>query len=224
MNVVTIYGNPKEGGLVHGCLDVISDHLAERGAQVERLRLKDLEILDCTGCFTCLRTGTCVLADSMNDICEKIRRTDCLVLGCSVRNGTFTALYKRFLERITYPICFTGDLYDKYTLSVSAVGIMTGKKETRKVLGLASSGARHTGHLFFKAGFPTKLSADDVRDRLHRAADRLGKCFEAKWRPGLLFYMARGLDRRLMRKFMFTKDPEQFAHVIECYKRRGWWK
>ena len=110
MNVMIIYGNPKEGGFVHGCLDAISERLGQRDVQVERLHLHRQGILDCTGCFTCLRTGACVLEDQMNGICERMRQADGYVIGCSVRNGYVTALYKRFYERITYPLIFTGDL------------------------------------------------------------------------------------------------------------------
>jgi multimeric flavodoxin WrbA len=130
MNVISIYGNPKDGGFVHGCLDVISQELEGRGASVERLLLKDAGVQDCVGCFTCLRTGKCPLPDGMDDICDRLRAADGFVVGCSVRNGTFTALYKRFWERITYPLGFTGDLSDKHVLSVSTVGLMGGRKAT----------------------------------------------------------------------------------------------
>lgn len=224
MNVLTIYGNPKEGGFVHGCLDFVSEHLGQRGAQVRRLHLKDQGIRDCTGCFTCLRTGTCPLPDGMNDVCQTIRDSDCLVIGCSVRNGNVTALYKRFLERITYPILFTGDMSDKYVLSVSAVGFAGGRKETRRHLGFAAAGARFTGHLFFRTGIPTKATVDAAKPRLIKAADRLWNCFEAKWRPGPFSRLARWFDRFIMRKLMFARHPDVYAHVIERYKQRGWWK
>jgi len=57
VKVMAIYGNPKQGGFVHECLDHAADRLAGKGAEVDRLRLADAAIRDCVGCFTCLRTG-----------------------------------------------------------------------------------------------------------------------------------------------------------------------
>ena len=118
MKISAIYGNPKAGVFVHGCLDVVAEWLEELGVDVERLALKDQKIQDCVGCFTCLRTGECPLPDTMNDICGRLREADGFVVGCSVRNETFTALYKRFWERICYPLGFTGDISDKHVLSI----------------------------------------------------------------------------------------------------------
>lgn len=222
MNVITIYGNPKDGGFVHGCLDVISRHLEERGAHVERLVLKDRDIRDCTGCFTCLKTGLCPLPDAMNDICAMLKAADAFVPGCSVRNGTFTALYKRFWERITYPLGFTGDIFDKHVLSVSAVGLMGGAKATRRFVGMTQFGSRLSDHLFFKTGIPTKLSVEDVSARLLAAADRLYDRVAANRPPGITWKLKRRLDRFIMRKFLLEKKPDFYANVLASYKKRGW--
>jgi multimeric flavodoxin WrbA len=224
MKVIAIYGNPKAGGFVHGCLDAICDRLEIRGTDLERLHLREQGIQDCTGCFACLRTGECVLPDAMNEICRRMRAADGFVVGCSVRNGYVTALYKRFFERITYPLGFTGDLAGKYVLSVSAVGKATGKRATGRLLGLQGEGAYRTGHLFFHTGIPTTRTVDDCRGALEAGADRFLRRFEKRWRPGPLFHIGRRFDRFLIRKLMLNKDPDTYAHVIDCWKRRGWMK
>ena len=147
MKIAVIYGNPKDGGFVHGCLDRISGYLEERGAAIDRMVVKDMGILDCTGCFACLQTGECPLDDCMNEGYGRLREADGIVSGCSVRNGTVGALYKRFLERITYPLGFTGDISDKQVLSVSAVGLMGGKGATKKMVGLTQFGSRLSGSI-----------------------------------------------------------------------------
>ena len=224
MKVIGIYGNPKDGGFVHGCMDAIAKRLEERDVVVERLHLREQGILDCTGCFTCLRTGSCVLDDPMNGICERMRQADGYVIGCSVRNGYATALYKKFYERITYPLIFTGDMTGKFVLSVSAVGKMGGRGATSKLLGLAGTGAYHAGGLFFHTGIPTRLTVDAARVGLERAADRFLERYGAGWRPGPLWRLARRVDHFVMKRLLFAKSPETYRHVIECYRRRGWMK
>ena len=224
MNVIGICGNPKEGGFVHGCLEAIAHRLEKQGVQVEWLYLRNQGILDCTGCFTCLRTGTCVLEDPMNDICRRMRGADGYVIVCSVRNGYVTALYKRFYERITYPLIFTGDLTGKFVLSVSAVGKMGGQRPTSKLLGLEGTGAYHVGHLFFHTDIPTRLTVDGARSRLDRAADRFLGRFRAGWRPGALWHAGRLIDHLVTKRFMLAGKPDVYRHVIDCYRKRGWMK
>jgi len=224
MKVLAIYGNPKSGGFVHDCVDAVADHIESAGVEVDRLRLADANIKDCTGCFACLQTGQCVLNDDMADIIERIRDADGLVCGCSVRNATVTSLFKRFYERITYPLVFTGDITDKYVLGISAVGLATGKKATRRVVAMVEPGARTVGHLFFRAGLPTSRTVDDVRGQLTKAADKLLDRIAFGRPPGLLWRIKGRLNRWIMRKFMLDRKPELYANVIRCWRQRGWMK
>ena len=224
MKIMVIYGNPKEGGFVHGSLDIVRTRLEGRGVAIDELRLAREDIKDCTGCFTCLATGKCVLDDVMNGVCERIREADGLVVGASVRNGRAPALYKRFYERITYPIFFTGDITDKYVLGISAVGMGGGKKDTRQMVAMTETGARTAEHLYFRVGMPTKLLPTDVKDRLERAADKLYDHIKTQRSPGLEWKLSRRFDHWLMPRFVFNKKPDAFKHVIEAYRRRGWMK
>ena len=224
MKIMVIYGNPKEGGFVHGALDIVRARLEGRGVEIDEVRLAREDIKDCTGCFTCLATGRCVIDDAMNGVCERIRQADGIVAGASVRNGNVPALYKRFYERITYPILFTGDMTDKYVLGVSAVGMATGKKATRRMVAMTEGGARTVDHLFFRTGIPTRITPEDVKDRLERAADKLYEHITDQRPGGLGSRLARALDRWFMVRCMFLKDPKTYQNVIDAYKKRGWMK
>ena len=222
MKIMAVYGNPKAGGFVHGCVDAIAERLESRGVKIDRLRLAEANVRDCTGCFSCLATGECVIDDDMNAIVPRIREADGLVCGASVRNGNVGAMFKRFYERITYPIIFTGDVTDKYVLGVSAVGMATGKKLTRKIVAMEEMGARTTDHLFFKTGIPTSKTVDDVRPRLMTAADKLYDHIDRGRVPGLGWRFKRWLDRKVVGRFMLKKDPDLYANVIRCWRERGW--
>lgn len=224
MKIMAVYGNPKSGGFVHGCVDAIAERLESRGVEIDRLRLADADIADCKGCFTCLRTGRCEIDDDINPIAERIRAADGLVCGASVRNSNVGAMFKRFYERITYSIIFTGDVTDKYVLGVSAVGMATGKKATRRIVAMEEMGARTVDHLFFKTGIPTTKTVDDVRDRLNVAADKLYDYVEKQRPPGLGWRFKRWTDRVVVSRFMFKKAPDVYANVIRCWRQRGWMK
>ncbi|HPQ70441.1 MAG TPA: flavodoxin family protein [bacterium] len=223
MKIMVVNGNPKEGGFIAGCLDILAGHLAENGAQIDRLNLREANIADCRGCFACLRTGQCAMRDDMDDIVERLRRADGFVVGGSVRNGYVTALYKRFYERITYPLGFPLHLEEKYTLALSCVGLMGGKKPSRNLLGLQDViHTRLSGFLFRAVGIPAKIEPVSLRPELTRAADKLLADIRAQRPRSFGQRAAYALDRAIMRKFVFSRNPELYAAVIESYREKNY--
>ncbi len=222
MRISTIYGNPKRGGFVHGCLDLLSNRLEEAGAVVERHHLRDLDIKDCQGCFRCFQSGLCVLKDDMQQLYEALRAADGLILGCSVRNETITALYKRFYERITYPLGFGQDLKGKYVLSVTAVGMAGGWRNTNRHLGLEAFGAYHTDHLYFPVGIPTRKTPEKMEARLVDALDRFRDRHLEGWKPPRRVRVSHELPHLLMCQFVFSRQPEFYAYPLRGFEREGW--
>ncbi len=223
MKIMVVNGNPKEGGFIAGSLDIVAAHLAENGAQVDRLNLREANIGDCRGCFACLRTGRCVLRDDMDDIVERMRRADGFVVGAPVRNANVTALYKRFYERISYTLGFPLHLEEKYTLALSCVGMMGGKKIARNLLGLQDIiHTRLSGFLFRAVGIPAKIEPASLRPELTRAADKLLADIRAQRPRSFGQRAAYALDRAVMRKFVFARNPEQYAAVVESYREKNY--
>ena len=223
MKILVINGNPKKQGFTAGMLEILRSRLADKGAEVETLQLADVRIEDCTGCFQCLQKGTCYLEDDMNAIIEKMRAADGLVIGSPVRNGSCTACYKRFLERITYLLGFAMHLDDTYVLAISSVGVGGGKRANKQLLGLKQPfRARLSNYLFFRVGLPAKKQPEDVRGKLERAADKLLRDIRSK-RPRPLFgRVAFRLDRLLMRKLFFEKNPDRFRYIVKCWQEKGY--
>ncbi|MEW6359954.1 MAG: flavodoxin family protein [Planctomycetota bacterium] len=221
MKVLVINGNPKRDGFIGGSLDIIANRLQARGAEVDRLNLADARIEDCRGCFACLRTGACPVDDDMAGIIRRMAEADGYVVGSPVRNGLVTACYKRFYERITYLLGFTLAIEDKHTLAVSSVGFAGGKAVNRKLLGLQDVfRTRLSDYLFFKIGIPSRFGPEDVRESLEQAADRLMHDIETNARKGIIAHIAAAVDRIVIRRCVFAKDPAAFAHVIQRWKEK----
>ncbi|HRU06563.1 MAG TPA: flavodoxin family protein, partial [Candidatus Brocadiia bacterium] len=197
---------------------------AGQGAEVESVRLADKRVLDCVGCLRCLKEGRCVLDDDVAEIMAGMKEADGLVVGSPVRNGMTTACYKRFYERITYLLGFTLALADKYVLAVSSVGFMGGRGVCRTLLGFQGVfHARLSGHEHFRVGIPARVTMDQARPRLERAADRLMGDIQSKKGRGLAGRLTLWLDRVTVARFMLRKNPETYAHVIEEWKKKGYW-
>lgn len=220
--ILLIYGNPKHGGFVHGCVDHIGEHLEAQGVTVDRLHLVDKRIDDCRGCFTCCREGRCCIEDDMEQIIEQMRGAHGFVVGASVRNSFFPALFKRFFERITYILGFGGDLRGKHVLAIGAVGLASGRKPLGKLLTFDGFQACVTGYLFFRTGIPTKLEVADVARKLDQAADRLLQSVVSRRRPPLLSRLQGRINNFVVRKFMLEPNRDNaFDYVIARWRKQG---
>jgi len=222
VKVVMVYGNPKQDGFVHGCLDHIGRRLEAEGVEVARVRLIDCNIGHCAGCFTCLRTGQCAIEDDMNWITPLLREADGWVVGASVRNGYVPALYKTFYERITYLLAFTWVMFEKHILAVGAVGYATGKKAIRDVVGMKQSRSNLASMLFFRTGIPTKVRPEEVACDLDRASDRFLDRMRRGARPSMGVRLARALDQAVIYRYMMKPSPETYSHVLGEWKRKGY--
>ena len=204
-SVLVIYGNPKKGGFVHGCLDTIAMELEKSDVQLRKIHLMDKEINDCTGCFHCLRTGSCPIEDDMDEIMDLMRKADGYVVGASVRNGFFPALFKRFYERITYPMGFTRDLKNKYVLGIGAVGMAGGKKVLGNAITFKEFQTYITGYHFFRTRIPTRLTVGDVAPTLREAADSFRLALREKPELPFMRQLTGKLDDFVLKQFMFKR-------------------
>jgi multimeric flavodoxin WrbA len=223
MKVTVINGNPKLGGFTQQALDTVVSHLKEKDITVNYIRLADKRILDCVGCFTCLKTGKCVIDDDVESIIQTMLESDGFVVGSPVRNAYITACFKKFIERITYILGFTLVLENKYTLGIASVGYLGGKSASRKFCCL--QGLFHT-HLsdfvFCPVGIPARLNSAKIEQRLLKAADKLVQDISNRRERPLHDKISFLIDRIIVRKFMLERHPEIYANVIKCWKSKSY--
>jgi len=81
--------------------------MIEADADVETVNLRDKNIKNCVGCFTCMTKtpGKCVLKDDMTrDLFPKWLESDLVIYATPLFHHTVNATMKTFIER-TWPIC-----------------------------------------------------------------------------------------------------------------------
>ena len=220
--ILCVYGNPKQSGFVHSCVDHIAAYLEEKEFEIDRLRLSESTIEHCNGCFTCLRKGHCSIKDDMTEIIERIRLCDGIVTGASVRNGFFPALFKIFYERITYILGFGRELRGKYILAVGAVGIGGGRKNLEKLITFSEFITYVSDYLFFRTGIPTKLTIEDVIPKLDKAAERFYQSVNEKKQLSWHVEMLEHVENLIVRKLMLERNPDNvYDYVIARWKNLG---
>ncbi|MGA3125781.1 MAG: flavodoxin family protein [Candidatus Korobacteraceae bacterium] len=102
MKVILLSGSPKPDGntalLMQECLKVIQEH----GVEAEIISFAGMKIEACIACGKCSASGECGLDDGLNEIIEKIRPADGLIVGTPVYFGTARGDVMCALQRIGY--------------------------------------------------------------------------------------------------------------------------
>lgn len=223
MKISLINGSPKSSGITHEILEIAGNHLGEKDVQVDSIKLGEKNIRDCIGCFNCLKTGQCVIDDDLGSIVEVMLASDAFVVGSPVRNGLITACYKRFIERITYILGFTLALENKYTMGTASVGFLGGRSVSKKFCCL--QGVFHThlsSFIFASVGIPATKNLKQIESKVINGADKLiADVSFAKERP-LIDKMSFAVERTILRRFMFEKNPDVYSNVIKNWKLKGY--
>ena len=114
MKVLLLNGSPKAKGNTALALSEMEKVFLQEGIEVETVQVGHLEVRGCMACQGCFKTGRCVIDDIVNELAEKLREADGMVVGSPVyfasANSTLTAV----LDRLFY-----SDASDK-TMKVGA--------------------------------------------------------------------------------------------------------
>jgi multimeric flavodoxin WrbA len=104
--ILAINGSYRDGGITDQTVEQILAGTREQGATVEHVRLRDYPIGFCRNCRVCMQQpgdtpGRCVLNDRMSELIRKIEEADGYVLAAPTNFSAVTALFKRFMERLS---------------------------------------------------------------------------------------------------------------------------
>ncbi len=97
-----ISGSPKSDGntaqLMQECVKVIQEY----GVETEVVSFAGMSIQSCNACGKCSETGKCDIEDGLNEIIDKIRTAQGLIVGTPVYFGTARGDVMAALQRIGY--------------------------------------------------------------------------------------------------------------------------
>ena len=100
--VILLNGSPHKEGTTYRALREVADTLEREGVCAEIIHVGHLSVRGCSGCYACGKLKKCVHNDIVNEIAEKFKEADGLIIGSPVYyaspNGEFLAL----LDRLFY--------------------------------------------------------------------------------------------------------------------------
>ena len=115
MKVIILNGSPKAKGNTARALREVEQTLHGQGIETEWIHVGHMDIHGCIACNKCWDTGVCAFKDIVNEISQKMKDADGLVVGSPVYfaspNGTLLAL----LDRLFY-----SNLHTDWTMKVGA--------------------------------------------------------------------------------------------------------
>jgi len=102
MKVLILNGSPKKEGNTYTALREMELTLNEQGIDTELIHVGNRAIRGCTACGGCAKTGKCVFDDCVNEIGEKFREADGIVIGSPVYYASANATLMALLQRLFY--------------------------------------------------------------------------------------------------------------------------
>ena len=102
MKVLMLNGSPKASGNTYLALHEMEKVFAEEGIETELIHVGNKDIRGCIACTKCFETGKCVFNDIVNEIGEKFKECDGLVVGSPVYYASANATLIALLTRLFY--------------------------------------------------------------------------------------------------------------------------
>ena len=100
--VLLISGSPKAEGNTAQLMEECAKVIRERGVKAQVVSFSEMKIESCTACGKCSETGRCNIEDGLNEIMDKLRRSQGLIVGAPVYFGTARGDVMSALQRIGY--------------------------------------------------------------------------------------------------------------------------
>ena len=103
--VLIISSTPRKGGNSDKLCDAFAEGAKEAGNKVEKVRIADLKIGYCTGCYACQKTGKCAIKDDARSVIDKMMAADVIVFASPVYFYSICAQLKALIDRtvVVYP-------------------------------------------------------------------------------------------------------------------------
>ena len=100
--VLLINGSPHSNGSTATALSEVAKELEAAGINTETIQVGHLAIRSCIACNACADKGKCVFEDIVNEVAEKFKEADGMVVGSPVYYASANATLIAFLTRLFY--------------------------------------------------------------------------------------------------------------------------
>jgi hypothetical protein len=102
MNALILDASPTSDHPAARAAEALEDAFRVRGAAVSRVRIADLDLAPCNGCFGCwtTRPGECLIGDDARGLAARVVAADAVAVAGPVEFGAWGSLAKNALDRL----------------------------------------------------------------------------------------------------------------------------
>ena len=206
MKIISIHSSPSSNGSTATLVKNLSNELEKIGAEVEVIDLAKENLSFCKGCLSCLKTGKCVLPDSLERIRRMMIEADGLILGSPTYAIAPNAIMKNFLDRIGIFNAYSAMFGTKYIIGVSTAGGVGAKSVAKQLTNLVLCPFRHgkvVGTLYAYVGMNHVNDLPDLEGKISKLALKMFNAIERKRKYPLQRISLKILHRLVVRQFFY---------------------
>lgn len=124
MHVVAINGSPREKGNTFYALEMIANELEKEGITAEIIHVGNKNIRGCIACGGCFKNQDekCVIHDGVNEIIQKMKAADGIIIASPVYYASISGTMKSFLDRAFFVAGANGGLF-RHKAGASVVAV-----------------------------------------------------------------------------------------------------
>lgn len=117
--VLILSSTPRKGGNSDRLCDAFAEGAKEAGNEVEKVRIADMDIGYCRGCYACQKLGRCAIKDDAAQVLDKMMAADVIVLASPVYYYSISAQLKALFDRTVaiYPKLTDKTYYYLFTMA-----------------------------------------------------------------------------------------------------------
>ena len=102
MKVLMINGSPRQNSNTELAFKEMTDVFEKEGVEYEIIQVGNKAIRGCMACGYCHKNGKCVFDDEVNEVAQKFKDADALVIGSPVYYASANGTLISFLDRLFY--------------------------------------------------------------------------------------------------------------------------
>ena len=124
MKVIAFNGSPNKEGNTYHAIKIVTDELETAGIETEIIQVGNKNMRGCMACNQCAknRDEKCIYDDGLNELIQKMKEADGIILGSSVHFSGITGAMKSFLDRAFYVIGNNGNFL-RHKVGTSLVAV-----------------------------------------------------------------------------------------------------
>ena len=101
MKILLINGSPRKDSNTEAALNEVAKSLNEENIETEIISIKN-DVKGCMACNGCYKLGKCVIDDIVNEVAEKFKTADGIVVGSPTYYASTNGTVISFLDRLFY--------------------------------------------------------------------------------------------------------------------------